>query len=251
MKTGVRSHHSHSFTISSAPDDSYISVHVRQAGDWTYALGERLGCTRELAAQLTNEVKQGGGLEKSRLTMQPNGFIDVSAASRLPVMRIDGPYGAPAEDVFKSECVCLPLLKGEPALMRLRVAILIGTGIGVTPWGSVLKVRSHAPSSLCTPSYDAQNIMCAGWLVTCDATELTRPAGTCRRKGSWAPCDESSSSGSTAIHRRLVSFRGRFDVHRADMLTEWFADMLRELESMQTDPDFLRCAQLLFFLRAR
>ena len=32
----------------------------------------------------------------------------------LPVVRIDGPYGAPAEDVFKSE-----------------VAVLIGAGIGI------------------------------------------------------------------------------------------------------------------------
>jgi NADPH oxidase 1 len=25
----------HPFTISSAPDDSYVSVHIRQVGDWT------------------------------------------------------------------------------------------------------------------------------------------------------------------------------------------------------------------------
>jgi NADPH oxidase len=43
-------------------------------------------------------------------------FIEVDANSLtrpLPVVRIDGPYGAPAEDVFKSE-----------------VAVLIGAGIG-------------------------------------------------------------------------------------------------------------------------
>jgi len=40
--------------------------------------------------------------------------IDTNSMSRpLPVVRIDGPYGAPAEDVFKSE-----------------VAVLIGAGIG-------------------------------------------------------------------------------------------------------------------------
>ena len=40
----------------------------------------------------------------------------------MPQLRIDGPYGAPAEDVFDNE-----------------IAVLIGTGIGVTPWASVLK----------------------------------------------------------------------------------------------------------------
>ena len=40
----------------------------------------------------------------------------------MPPIRIDGPYGAPAEDVFDNE-----------------IAVLIGTGIGVTPWASVLK----------------------------------------------------------------------------------------------------------------
>jgi len=52
-------------------------------------------------------------------------FIELdtgSMARPLPVVRIDGPYGAPAEDVFKSE-----------------VAVLIGAGIGVTPFASILK----------------------------------------------------------------------------------------------------------------
>jgi NADPH oxidase len=49
--------------------------------------------------------------------------LDPSASTRpLPTIRIDGPYGAPAEDVFRSE-----------------VAVLIGAGIGVTPFASILK----------------------------------------------------------------------------------------------------------------
>ena len=50
-------------------------------------------------------------------------FYDITQKiGTLPRLRIDGPFGAPAEDVFESE-----------------VAVLIGTGIGVTPWASVLK----------------------------------------------------------------------------------------------------------------
>jgi len=48
--------------------------------------------------------------------------IDNAMSNRLPMVRIDGPYGAPAEDVFDSE-----------------VAVLVGAGIGVTPFASILK----------------------------------------------------------------------------------------------------------------
>jgi NADPH oxidase len=112
----------HPFTISSAPDDPYISVHIRQVGDFTTALGERLGCTSALADAITRSAS--GKNDKSG---QPESeFVDVSealnAAKNWPTLRIDGPYGAPAEDVFKHE-----------------VAVLIGTGIGVTPFASILK----------------------------------------------------------------------------------------------------------------
>ena len=112
----------HPFTISSAPDDPYVSVHIRRAGDFTTALGERLGCSQSLVNQLTSEAKQG--LEKEeRNTYGQGSFLDVTDSSKaLPELRIDGPFGAPAEDVFSSE-----------------VAVLIGTGIGVTPFASILK----------------------------------------------------------------------------------------------------------------
>ena len=114
----------HPFTISSAPDDPYVSVHIRRAGDFTGALGERLGCSNALVNELTMQAKKG--MEKS--ASGPAGYGDAgfseisTAAVNLPALRIDGPFGAPAEDVFESE-----------------VAILIGTGIGVTPFASILK----------------------------------------------------------------------------------------------------------------
>jgi len=52
--------------------------------------------------------------------------IAIQNGQRMPKLRIDGPYGAPAEDVFENE-----------------IAILIGTGIGVTPWASILKSIWH------------------------------------------------------------------------------------------------------------
>lgn len=113
----------HPFTISSAPDDPYVSVHIRQAGDFTKALGERLGCTAAVAANATRTAS--GKDEKKGYDYGSTDYIDVSGAlmsGSMPTLRIDGPYGAPAEDVFKHE-----------------VAVLIGTGIGVTPFASILK----------------------------------------------------------------------------------------------------------------
>ena len=39
-------------------------------------------------------------------------------------IHVDGPFGAPASDIFRAEH-----------------AVLIGTGIGVTPFASILQVR--------------------------------------------------------------------------------------------------------------
>ena len=51
-------------------------------------------------------------------------FIELdNGVQNLPSVRIDGPYGAPAEDVFDVE-----------------VAVLVGAGIGVTPFASILKL---------------------------------------------------------------------------------------------------------------
>ncbi|CAH7685782.1 NADPH oxidase [Phakopsora pachyrhizi] len=108
----------HPFTLSSAPDDPYISIHVRQVGDFTREVGERLGATPQLTATLGNTPEDTYG--------DPNDsdFLDITTlrSRDLPTIRIDGPYGAPAQDVFKCE-----------------VAVLIGAGIGVTPFSSILK----------------------------------------------------------------------------------------------------------------
>jgi NADPH oxidase len=56
--------------------------------------------------------------------------IAMQNGQKMPKLRIDGPYGAPAEDVFDNE-----------------IAVLIGTGIGVTPWASILKNIWHLRNS--------------------------------------------------------------------------------------------------------
>ncbi|KAI0756885.1 NADPH oxidase [Daedaleopsis nitida] len=112
----------HPFTITSAPEDPYVSVHIRQVGDWTYALGERVGAGPQVVASMTKAALKGN--EKDENVYGTRGdFVEIDSAGRaLPNVRIDGPYGAPAEDVFNVE-----------------VAVLIGAGIGVTPFASILK----------------------------------------------------------------------------------------------------------------
>ncbi|KAF8310554.1 hypothetical protein DL93DRAFT_2126443 [Clavulina sp. PMI_390] len=122
----------HPFTITSAPEDPYVSVHMRQVGDWTHALGERVGAGPAVVAAMTKAAMAGMNKEKD-FDNDNNGYgitegrgnfveIDNSMSSKLPRVLIDGPYGAPTEDVFRSE-----------------VAVLVGAGIGVTPFASILK----------------------------------------------------------------------------------------------------------------
>jgi len=104
----------HPFTITSCPYDGYVSVHVRQVGDFTRALGDAVG-----AGSAQAKVYEDADLNMMYEVALQNG-------QEMPYLRIDGPYGAPAEDVFENE-----------------IAILIGTGIGVTPWASILKNIWH------------------------------------------------------------------------------------------------------------
>ena len=87
---------------------------MRQVGDWTRAAGDALGA--------------GPAQAKEYDALDPMGMYEVALekGQKMPAIRIDGPYGAPAEDVFDNE-----------------IAVLIGTGIGVTPWAAILKNIWH------------------------------------------------------------------------------------------------------------
>ncbi|KAJ7116568.1 NADPH oxidase isoform 1 [Mycena epipterygia] len=112
----------HPFTITSAPKDPYISLHIRQVGDFTHALGERLGAGPEVVARMTAAAMNGAETEKRDGSRGDFLELDPAVDANLPAVRIDGPFGAPAEDVFNVE-----------------VAVLVGAGIGVTPFASILK----------------------------------------------------------------------------------------------------------------
>jgi NADPH oxidase len=81
----------HPFTLTSAPNEDFYSVHIRVVGDWTKALADRLGCQ-----------------------FNKTGSIPRLAMTTLPMIMVDGPYGTASEDVYDYE-----------------VSVLVGAGIGV------------------------------------------------------------------------------------------------------------------------
>ncbi|XP_074269286.1 respiratory burst oxidase homolog protein E-like [Silene latifolia] len=97
----------HPFSITSAPGDNFLSVHIRSVGDWT----------RELKRVFTQGKTPVSSI--GRLTF---GEEDRIHPRGLPRLSVDGPYGAPAQDYQNYD-----------------VLLLVGLGIGATPFISILK----------------------------------------------------------------------------------------------------------------
>jgi predicted ferric reductase len=100
----------HPFTLTSAPEEDYISIHMRMVGDFTRSVGKALGCNIDKKPAGEKGVEKAGSSE------------EIALRQILPRVYIDGPFGSASEDVFKFE-----------------VAVLVGAGIGVTPFASILK----------------------------------------------------------------------------------------------------------------
>ncbi|KAL0005999.1 hypothetical protein SO802_013560 [Lithocarpus litseifolius] len=105
--SAVSSFEWHPFSITSAPGDDYLSIHIRTLGDWTSQL-----------KAIFSKVCQPPSSDESDLSdsAQDNN------KPRMPRLLIDGPYGAPAQEYKKYD-----------------VLLLIGLGIGATPLISIVK----------------------------------------------------------------------------------------------------------------
>lgn len=86
----------HPFTLTSAPHEDKLSLHIRAVGPWTTNL---------------------------RAEYDPN---NLEPGKEIPKLYLDGPYGEGHQDWY-----------------RYKVAILVGGGIGVTPFASILKDIVH------------------------------------------------------------------------------------------------------------
>jgi NADPH oxidase len=93
----------HPFTLTSAPEEDYISVHIRVVGDFTSALAAAVGCDFD---------SKSDSNEEGKVVTPPLNRV-------LPRVMVDGPFGSASEDFLKYETV-----------------LLVGAGIGVTPFAS-------------------------------------------------------------------------------------------------------------------
>lgn len=84
-------------------------------GNFTKAFGRALGCDTDRKGPASSSTDK----EKHKTRDLTN---DASLRRILPRVYIDGPFGSASEDVFKFE-----------------IAVLVGAGIGVTPFASILK----------------------------------------------------------------------------------------------------------------
>ncbi|RWW75298.1 hypothetical protein BHE74_00016680 [Ensete ventricosum] len=111
LRVGIIDCDRHPFSITSAPQDDYISVHIRTLGDWTRQL-------KMVFSEVCGGWCSGDVDSKVSIRVRNASLVLFS----FPRVLIDGPYGAPAQDYKKYE-----------------VVLLVGLGIGATPFISIVK----------------------------------------------------------------------------------------------------------------
>jgi len=109
----------HPFTLTSAPHDPYLGVHIRAAGDWTSALHKAV---REYKNFSDSRTLRGIAVEDATYPFN---------------VRVAGPYGAPAQ-----------------SYQDYKVIVCIGAGIGVTPFAAVLSDVLHTIRTKSTNKID-------------------------------------------------------------------------------------------------
>ncbi|KAG5641082.1 hypothetical protein DXG03_006054 [Asterophora parasitica] len=106
----------HPFTLTSAPEEDYISVHIRVVGDFTKALAKAVGCDFDSKDKKSEKGDAPAGGKVVGTVANP------PINRTLPRVMVDGPFGSASEDFLNYETI-----------------LLVGAGIGVTPFASILK----------------------------------------------------------------------------------------------------------------
>ncbi|PRQ33834.1 putative NAD(P)H oxidase (H(2)O(2)-forming) [Rosa chinensis] len=114
----------HPFTITSAPGDDYLSVHIRALGDWTTELRNIFS---EVSSQLqcTQTTRKGTLIRTETRVKSKKHELEGNYDPEQPVypkIVVKGPFGAPAQNYTKYD-----------------ILLLIGLGIGATPFISIAK----------------------------------------------------------------------------------------------------------------
>ncbi|KAL5703571.1 hypothetical protein ACHQM5_022103 [Ranunculus cassubicifolius] len=98
----------HPFSITSAPSEEHLSVHIKKQGDWT----EEIKTLFILLISSLYNVRHVNRLQMLK--------------EILPEICIDGPYGAPSQDYKNYD-----------------ILLLVGLGVGATPMISIMKDVLH------------------------------------------------------------------------------------------------------------
>uniref|UniRef100_A0ACD5Y1I1 Uncharacterized protein n=1 Tax=Avena sativa TaxID=4498 RepID=A0ACD5Y1I1_AVESA len=172
----------HPFSITSAPGDDYLTVHIRTNGDWTQEL-KRIFVENYFSPHVSRRASFSE--------------LGVAEPRSLPKLLVDGPYGAPAQDFRNYD-----------------VLLLVGLGIGATPFISILRDLLN-------------NIKLADELMDL-AMETTQ---TSRSEDS-----ANSFSVSTASSNRKRAYRTSrahfYWVTREPLSFEWFKGVMNEVAEM-------------------
>ncbi|NWW26473.1 NOX5 oxidase, partial [Falcunculus frontatus] len=120
----------HPFSISSAPEQpETLWLHIRALGQWTNKLYEYFqqlelhGPELNLPGKSRREWRSRHWEQVSGIGIGAKGFLlNLSRNLDLSQCYLDGPYGTPSRRIFTSEH-----------------AVLIGAGIGITPFASILQ----------------------------------------------------------------------------------------------------------------
>jgi len=184
----------HPFTISSAPEvQDEFTLHIRAVGGWTNSLYSYF--SEEHAKMMNSERPSRGETLRRRHSVRTHNkikdlrtvnysvMVDEDQDVEKPVdIFVDGPFGCPASNVY-----------------RAQHAVLIGTGIGVTPFASIL-----------------QSIMHRYW-------EIKQSCPNCNYK--W-----SSNWEQSMFRLQKVDF---FWINRDIRSFEWFLDLICQLDIEQ------------------
>jgi len=136
----------HPFTISSAPENrEHVTLHIRGVGQWTNRLFDYVEAKKKeeglIVRQNTVRNKDKNLKNEDQLIGHPveqtNGkmHLDMTFSDARPIeqkqdpkdmmeVNFDGPFGAPATNIFRAEH-----------------AVLVATGIGVTPFSSIFTIH--------------------------------------------------------------------------------------------------------------
>jgi hypothetical protein len=169
----------HPFTISSAPEDpDTFSVHVRGVGQWTNKLYNHFQVG--LSSVVMSSLQESKAQEDGSLALEPTGKPGKAALE----VHVDGPFGSPSSNIYRAEH-----------------AVLIGTGIGITPFASILQS------------------------VVCRYRQVKQQCPSCSH--TWA-----DSIATVMGNLRKVDF---FWINRDQKSFEWFVKLLSELEIEQAE----------------